>query len=154
MNKCALWNGVIPNPLCWWCPAILSWLLLEINTLEVSLYVQSIFSSKLICPWFPLLDTVSILFYSTSAYTNPQALNPLSGQILSCVVQYPLSSCEIIHKANRGVIIQTELIVLLLHYLDNNTSHFCISAISYTKNIWIGSGYCWQLSLETVLIWN
>lgn len=120
------------------------------TTLMVSSYTIMVSASnkhsrsQLVCTehfqlkaYLPLifLNTVSILFYSMSAYKNPQALNPLSGQILSYVVQYLLSSCKIIHKAYRGVIIQTELVPVLLHYLDNNTSHFYISAVSHTKNI-------------------
>lgn len=42
----ALSHSVIQTPLRWWCPAVLSGLLLVINTLEVSLYAQSIFNSK------------------------------------------------------------------------------------------------------------
>lgn len=33
------------------------------------------------------------------------------------------------------MIIQTELVAMLLHYLDNNTSNFYISAVSYTKEL-------------------
>lgn len=31
-------------------------------------------------------------------------------------LQYPLSGCKIIHKANKGTIIQTELVAMLPHY--------------------------------------
>lgn len=50
-------------------------------------------------------------------------------------LQYPHSSCKIIHKANKGMIIQTELVAMRPHYLDNNTTPLYISAIFYTTEL-------------------
>lgn len=120
------------TPQGWWCPAVLPRLLLVISTVEVSMLTcvhgtfltQSLFDSG-----FYYLAQFPFCF----VVCQPTRSFHFSLRINSLL--YPLSRGTIIHKANKGMIAQTELVAMQPHYWDNNTSNIYISAVSYTTEL-------------------